>query len=271
MKKFKFTFIGLFLFFILMYVATLINQTEISQEVLYLNIFLLILVMFLAGTLDGFNPCAFSTLLLWSGFLLSRFGKAMDEEDIMAKRKMILSYATFYCLGIFFVYLLLGLGILQILNITSYTLTTSLMKVFGFVVILVGLLMVRDYMFPDKKAIVAMPQFFYPLHKKYSEPTTKVASFVSGIIIGLCTVPCGGAIYLAVLLIIQNEPFLYKYSMLLIYNLGFILPVVILALTISNKKMLQALSRDFIRFKSKIKIIMAIVTILMGMMALYMI
>lgn len=35
--------------------------------------------MILAGILDGFNPCAFTTLLLWSGFLLNRFGAEIDS------------------------------------------------------------------------------------------------------------------------------------------------------------------------------------------------
>ncbi|MCD8501315.1 MAG: hypothetical protein LRY71_06050 [Bacillaceae bacterium] len=129
MKNFTFTFIGLFIFFLLFYVATLINQVELSQHILYANLFLFVGMMFLAGILDGFNPCAFSTLLLWSGYLLTKFGKSMDEKDIEKQRRLILSYALYYSLGIFFVYLLLGLGILQLINITSYSVTT-LMKFF---------------------------------------------------------------------------------------------------------------------------------------------
>lgn len=271
MKNFKMTFIGLFIFFVLFYVATLINQVELSQHILYANIFLFVGMMFFAGLLDGFNPCAFSTLLLWSGYLLTKFGKSIDEKDIEKQRRLILSYALYYSLGIFFVYLLLGLGILQLINITSYSVTTTLMKFFGLIVVLVGLMMLKDSLFPNEKQWIVMPMFFQNLYQRFKTPTSKLASFFSGVIIGLCTVPCGGAIYLAVLLLIQHEPFVYKYSMLLLYNIGFILPVIILALSLSNKKMLQALSRDFVKNKAAIKKVIAAITILMGILALYMI
>ena len=270
MKNFTFTFIGLFIFFLLFYVATLINQVELSQHILYANLFLFVGMMFLAGILDGFNPCAFSTLLLWSGYLLTKFGKSMDEKDIEKQRRLILSYALYYSLGIFFVYLLLGLGILQLINITSYSVTT-LMKFFGLIVVLVGLMMLKDALFPNEKQWIVMPMFFQNIYQRFKTPTSKLASFFSGVIIGLCTVPCGGAIYLDVLLLIQYEPFVYKYSMLLLYKIGFILPVIILALSLSNKKMLQALSRDFIKNKVAIKKMIAGITILMGLLALYMI
>jgi cytochrome c biogenesis protein CcdA len=51
------------------------------------SIILLIAIIFLAGILDGFNPCAFSTLLLWSSFLLHRFGAGIDGGLTVEKQR----------------------------------------------------------------------------------------------------------------------------------------------------------------------------------------
>ncbi|PLR83699.1 cytochrome c biogenesis CcdA family protein [Bacillus sp. V33-4] len=259
------TVIGLFTFFMLFFISFVFKQSALTTSVeATSSIMILIGLMFLAGILDGFNPCAFSTLLLWSGFLLNRFGQEVGSSlDIEKQQKNILSYAFFYALGIFLIYFLLGIGILELFRLKSIQ-TTLLVQIAGLVVVVLGVLMIRDSFFSHAKALIKMPAILHPLYKKYSEPATKFGSFLSGIVIGLCSVPCGGAVYMAILLIIQSKPFVVKYPLLFVYNIGFILPVVILALVLANKKLLQTLSRDFILLRSKLKVIIGVITILLG-------
>ncbi|MBE0626729.1 MAG: hypothetical protein IH606_18160, partial [Burkholderiales bacterium] len=60
-----------------------------------------------AALIDSINPCAFSILLVTIAFLLS-IGKI---------RSSVLAIGSAYILGIFLVYLLIGLGLLQTLHI----------------------------------------------------------------------------------------------------------------------------------------------------------
>ena len=60
-----------------------------------------------AALIDSINPCAFSILLLTIAFLLS-IGKL---------RSSVLQIGSSYIFGIFVVYLLIGLGLLQTLHI----------------------------------------------------------------------------------------------------------------------------------------------------------
>src|SRR3989344_2591394 len=62
-----------------------------------------------AALIDSINPCAFSILLLTIAFLLS-IGKL---------RAKIFAIGGVYILGIFIVYMLIGLGILQTLHLFS--------------------------------------------------------------------------------------------------------------------------------------------------------
>ena len=267
----KSTIIGIFLFFLLFFFSLLFEQRLVTVNIAAsTSLMLLIGLMFLAGVLDGFNPCAFSTLLLWSGFLLNRFGNEIENtRDIKRKQRNILNFALYYAFGILFIYFLLGVGTLELFQLTSRQTTATLSQIAGLIVVVLGVIMLRDSLLTHTKAIIKMPAFLHPIYKKYSEPTTKLASFFSGIVVGLCSVPCGGAIYMAILILLNSEPFSVKYPLLLVYNVGFILPVVVLALTLSNKKLLQSVSRDFISFKSNLKILIGIMTILLGLFSIY--
>lgn len=267
----KTTIICLFIFIMLFFFSFLFNQSVMTTNIAATtSILLLIWLMLLAGILDGFNPCAFSTLLLWTGFLLNRFGTEIDNSlDIEKQRKNILSYAFYYALGIFSIYILLGLGILELFRLSTSQ-TKILTQIAGFVVVVLGVLMVRDSFFKHSRAIIKMPAFLHPLYKKFSKPASKFGSFLSGIVIGLCSVPCGGAIYMAILIIIQSKPFAVKYPLLFVYNIGFILPVVILSLILSNKKLLKSISQDFILMRSKLRLMIGVITILLGYFSILM-
>lgn len=259
------TIIALFVLFMLFFFASFFNQNILTSNVAVTSsIVLLIGLMLLAGILDGFNPCAFSTLLLWVGFLLNRFGTEIDKNsDIRTQQKNILSYALFYALGIFFIYILLGVGLWELFKLSAIE-TKLLTQIAGFIVVVLGVLMVRDAFFQHSKAIIKMPTFLHPIYKKFSKPASKFGSFLSGIVIGLCSVPCGGAIYMAILIMIQSEPFAVKYPLLFVYNIGFILPVVIFSLILSNKKLLTSISQDFILMRRYFKWMIGIITILLG-------
>ncbi len=267
-----------FILWISVFVILFTLSIIISQESIYSNIteisgisiFLLIGIMLLAGILDGFNPCAFSTLLLWIGFLLNNFNTQMNgESEFKHKQKMIRGFAIYYTIGIFLVYFIFGTGALLITDMIRPSSISLLTKIAGLVVVILGLITLRDSMSKGKTKVIKMPKVLYPLVKKFSKPTTKFAALISGFVIGLCTIPCSGAIYMAVLVILNTKFQSVMYPILLVYNIGFVLPVIILTLAISNKKILTYVSQDFLKSKSLIRLILSIVTILLGLITIY--
>lgn len=278
--QFRGLVIGISIFIVLFIAAFFIPQTNLLNNSLLNNIsnltvisfILLIGLMFLAGVLDGFNPCAFSTLLIWLGFLINNFGNQIDDnKKINNKQKTIHSFAFFYSLGIFVIYFLIGMGFLMVGDVINPKYIPLITRIAGFIIVVLGLITLRDSLSKKQNPIIKMPKILYPLVQKYSKPTTKFASFLSGIMIGLCTIPCSGAIYMAVIFILNSEPFMVKYPILFIYNIGFILPVVILAITITNKKLLIYLSQDFLKTKLLIKKIIGIITIVLGIISIYLV
>lgn len=278
--QFRSVIIGLSIFILLFIAAFFIPQTSLINNSLLGNLgnltvvsfIIFIGLMFLAGVLDGFNPCAFSTLLIWMGFLINDFGNQIDDsKDINAKQKTIHSFAIFYSLGIFVIYFLVGMGFLMVGDIIDPKYIPLITRIAGFIIVVLGLITLRDSLSKKRKPIIKMPKILYPLVQKYSKPTTKFASFLSGVMIGLCTIPCSGAIYMAVIFLLNSEPFMVKYPILFIYNIGFILPVVILAFTVSSKSLLTYLSQDFVKTKLIIKRIIGFITIILGIISIYLV
>jgi cytochrome c-type biogenesis protein len=264
--------IGVILFFMLLIAAVTIQQSMIVDSVSFAKTAFIILLglMVVAGILDGFNPCAFTTLLLWSGFFLNRFGAEVDRSvSLGLMRRRMFGYALLYSIGIVTVYFLFGAGLLQLSQWIQPQDIRLFSKLFGLIVTILGIVMLRDSLLSPSQWIIKMPRFLHPLYKKYSEPTTKLAALASGVVIGLCSIPCSGAIYMAVLVILQPEPWIERTTALFFYNLGFVTPVLLFAAILVNKKLLQAVSKDFLLSRKTLKRIIAIATILMGLLAIY--
>lgn len=63
------------------------------------------------------------------------------------------------------------------------------------------------------------------------------ASFVAGVIVGLCTFPCSGGIYVAVIgMLTVQSSFWQGLGYLIMYNIMFVVPLLTILFAIGNKK-----------------------------------
>ncbi|MDO8505933.1 MAG: cytochrome c biogenesis protein CcdA [bacterium] len=181
-----------------------------------------------AALIDSINPCAFSVLLLTIAFLLS-IGKM---------RASILKIGTVYILGLFTVYIAIGLGLLQALHIFN---TPHFMAKVGaaLLIVLGGINLINEF-FPKFPIKLKIPNVAHHkmaiLMEKGSAPT----AFVLGVLVGLCEFPCTGGPYLMVLGLLHDRATYAKgLGYLLYYNILFVLPLVIILAIASNKLLLD--------------------------------
>ena len=67
---------------------------------------------------------------------------------------------------------------------------------------------------------------------------------IAGVLVGICTVPCSGAIYLDVVAVLHaSGGGATGLALLALYNLGFIMPLVILLAAVSDRRVLGQLGR----------------------------
>jgi len=182
----------------------------------------------IAALIDSINPCAFSILLLTIAFLLS-IGKM---------RSGILKIGGAYILGIFVVYVLIGLGLLQALHI--FNTPHFMAKVGASLLIALGGINLINEFFPSFPIKLRIPQV---AHRKMAELMNKASlptAFLLGVLVGVCEFPCTGGPYLMVVGLLHDQgTYLMGVSYLLLYNLIFILPLVIILLIAGDSALLE--------------------------------
>ena len=189
--------------------------------------FLLPLVV-ISSLVDSINPCAFSILIVSIIFLFG-LGKV---------RERVLFLGLFYILGIFTVYLLIGLGLLQALHI--FNVPHFMSKVGAGLLILFGAVNILETVFPKFPIKFSVPHSVHGRMNQLIEKVSVPGMFLLGALVGLCEFPCTGGPYLAVVGLLHDmETYWSGVSYLLLYNFIFVMPLVVLLFIASNKVLVE--------------------------------
>ncbi len=185
-----------------------------------------------AALIDSINPCAFSILILTIAFLFS----------IGRLRSSILKIGATYIAGIFVVYVLIGLGILQTLHL--FATPHFMAKAGALLLIALGAINLVNEFFPSFPIKLRIP---HAAHRKIAELMERGSvptAFLLGGLVGLCEFPCTGGPYLMVLGLLHDSATYAKgLGYLLLYNAIFILPLVVILLMASDSALLERVKR----------------------------
>lgn len=178
---------------------------------------------FTVGFLAGFNPCLLAILAFIASITLANTGR---------KRHVIMIVAMF-SLGIFATYLIVGLGLLKIINGSS-SLHNTINGVLISIIAGLGLWNLYDayYLRKNSESSFYTPKSFIKLTESVTKKVSLPAAFLIGSLFSLIKAPCVGAIYLVILDTIKKDPtsgMLYLAS----YNFGVVLPVLLLGIAIA--------------------------------------
>ena len=221
-----------------------------------------------AGIIDGINPCAFTVLLLFITAMLVTL--QAGEQTVQEVRLRMLGKGAIYIAAVFLTYLALGVGLLK-----SFDLFTRehLPARFGaLLAILFGLWMVKDFFLPDWGWRLQAPARIGQIARQSAKKATLPALIAGGFLIGLCTVPCSGAVYLGVLSLLAMQPTaLEGYGYLLLYNVVFILPLVAILIAASARPTLNRLAHWNLHHKEWVRLVLGGGVVVMGLLILFMV
>jgi len=207
----------------------------------------------ISAIIDSVNPCAFSVLFLTMTFLFS-LGRS---------RKKIFIAGLLYVFGIFFTYVLIGLGILHVLSLLNVP--NILSKIGASILILFGLVGLINEFYSDFPIKLKIPKFAYGRIAKVMEKATFFAMFFLGIIVGLFEFPCTGGPYLFVLGLLHDQANYWRgFGYLIFYNFFFILPLLVALFVAVNKNVLDAMDKIRRSETKEARIWLALVMILLG-------
>lgn len=181
-----------------------------------------------SSLIDSINPCAFSILLLTIAFLFG-IGKA---------RTGIVKIGGVYILGIFVVYILIGLGILQALHLFD---TPHFMAKVGATLMLVfGAINLINEFFPRFPIKLKIPHVAHSRMAALMEKASMPTAFFLGALVGLCEFPCTGGPYLMILGLLHDQATYVSGALyLFLYNLIFVLPLIIILFIASDHMVLE--------------------------------
>jgi cytochrome c-type biogenesis protein len=200
--------------------ATLLNKSpatpgvEINlQEMSFSTLF----AVLAAGLLAGFNPCLLGILVFLAASVLSSSGR---------RRELVL-LVVFFCMGIFAVYLLFGLGMQRLLQ--AGPLERSFRYILTIFLIIIGSLHVLDAAKLSRggdslfRTDWALSYFLASIERR------RLGSyFLIGALFSLVKAPCIVGMYLAILDLLSTRSYFEGTVYLVFYNLGVILPILLL-------------------------------------------
>lgn len=218
-----------------------------------------------AAAIDGINPCAFTVLLLFITAMLTTL--QTGEQSVNGIRARIFSRGGIYIAAIFLTYLSLGVGLLKTLDF--FTRQHAPARFGALLAILFGLWMLKDFFLPDWGWRLQAPGKIGVIARQSAKKATIPALILGGFLIGLCTVPCSGAVYLAVLSLLALQPTaLLGYGYLVLYNVVFVLPLVVILVLAASRPTLNRLAHWNLHHKEWVRLALGSGVVIMGLLIL---
>jgi len=195
------------------------------------------LPVFLAGLVDGINPCAFTTLLFFMSYLALRGGS----------RRRIAAAGLAFAAGVFLSYLLIGFGLLNAIRLGGrlQALRLALRIAVSVITAVFCALTVRDIIklrqgrhsdlalqLPEKLRL----RINAAIRSGLGGTAFIAGVFGTGILVSVLELACTGQVYFpAISFMVQTDASALGIGSLLLYNLAFITPLLaVLALTLAG-------------------------------------
>ncbi|MDD4869082.1 MAG: hypothetical protein PHR77_00880 [Kiritimatiellae bacterium] len=187
-------------------------------------------VVVTAGFLDGLNPCAIATMVFFMSLLV--------VARIRGRGLLLMGFS--FCMASFITYTALGLGLLRTLHLFSgFSLVRHIVDT-GIIIILTifAFISFRDaYRYkmtgnPDDVTLQLPESIKLKIHgilkKGISKKSLIAGGTVTGILVTALESVCTGQMYVPTLVIMAKSGMSKAWGYLLLYNLMFILPLVII-------------------------------------------
>ena len=225
-----------------------------------------------AGFLDGFNPCALGVLILFATFALGLAARqslatgTTAAPDVRGASRTVLGLGAFFVLGVLVTYFLLGLGLLTVLaTLTDFGGNHLPSRIAALVAIALGLWMIRDVLLPDAPWKLEAPHALHGRMRDWARVGSPAALLGGGVLIGLCTVPCSGAVYIGVIALLgASGTVAAGLGGLVLYNLAYIAPLVALLVLASRPGLIRVINRWHLEHAGGTKLVLALVVFALG-------
>lgn len=219
----------------------------------------------IAGLLDGINPCAIGMLILLLGYLMV----FAHQPERMGK------IGAIYIATIFVTYFLIGLIFSQIVyQLLSQSWYQEVSHIIKYVIIgaiwVIALINIKDFFWYGKGITLGVTKGEVPILMRLIQKVDMPTTILLGMAVTIFELPCSLPLYVgAISLLTQTFHFAKTAFYLLIYNLMFVLPlIVVYAVLLKTKHIFEAKEIQE-RSNRFMKLSMGIAQILIGIILLF--
>jgi cytochrome c-type biogenesis protein len=214
-------------------------------------------IVLASGLADGFNPCAFALLVLFATYTLTLVNAVTtDGSPTPSARRTLLGAGSLYVGAVFVTYFLIGLGLFSFLSWLGEDHLVA--RVAAVVALLMAVWMLKDVFLPGLGPSMAAPSGTHGWMNEAMQRGGLAGMLIAGVLVGICTVPCSGAVYLSIITVLHaSGGGQVGLALLALYNVAFIVPLLVFLLAVSNRRVLGTLGRWNKRNGAVVKSILA--------------
>ena len=208
-----------------------------------------------SAAIDSINPCAIGVLILMVSVVLGS-GKSVG-------RLLLLGGA--YIGAIFFTYLVAGLGLVYFLSEIPILIAEYLSIAVGILVILAGLLEIKDFFWYGKGFSLQIPHYFaMKIQEMSTSKTTVIGVMLLGAFVAAVELPCTGAPYLAIITVLRINFDLTAFGLMVLYNLIFVAPLLIILAMVAGGAKISSVQKWKEESKGAMRLGMGLLLIALG-------
>ncbi len=187
-----------------------------------------------AAAIDSINPCAIGVLILMVSVVLGQGGST----------GRLLKVGAAYIFAIFATYLVAGLGLVYFFAAIPIVIAEYLSIAVGALVILAGILEIKDYFWYGKGFSLQIPtKYANKIHDWSTSNKTVAGVMLLGAFVAAVELPCTGAPYLAIITILRVDFNLIAFGLMVLYNIVFVLPLIIILIMVASGTKISSVSK----------------------------
>ena len=204
--------------------------------------------------IDSINPCAIGVLIL------------MMSVVIVTKQstRRLLMLGGLYILSVFVTYLLAGLGLVYFMSNLPLYLSEYLSIGVGILIIFAGLLEIKDYFWYGRWFSLTIPSYFAKKLHQHASKVTIPGIMLLGVFVAGVELPCTGAPYLAIITLLSQYFDFSAFVMLVLYNLIFVAPLVVILLLVASGKKLHEVKKWKQESRGVMRLFIGLMLVAMG-------
>lgn len=212
-------------------------------------------VVVTTALLDAINPCAIGVLILMISVILSGGNST--------RRLLVLGGA--YIFAVFATYLIAGIGLLYFFSEIPIAIAEYLSIAVGLLVILGGILEIKDFFWYGKGPSLQIPHYFAKKIQEFSKSSKSIWGVMAlGAFVAAVELPCTGGPYLAIISVLKADFNVWSAVLLVVYNILFVSPLIVILFMVAGGTKVSSVAKFKEESKGTMRLSMGLLLIALG-------